>query len=191
MFDLSQLVQGEILVLFLGLLFLSVGAKYKVFLLGLIVVVEMLLTTFIQRLQPLQYYSELNTSPEQSWILCLTISVFIQAVALTLILSVYKNPFVAIAYLISIAINVVLFVAAAMVSLNPDSNGAATIQTVMDVIYLYVFWISIALILAGLAKGTSGGHRNINSNQRVSNNKLFIHAEYGLQTKRHSKRLYK
>lgn len=191
MFDLTQLVQGEILVLFLSLLFLSVGAKYKVFYLGLIVVIEMLITTFIQRIQPLQYYSELHANPDQAWIMCITISIFIQSLALTLILSIYKNPFIAIAYLINIGVNVILFIAASLVSLSPESNSAATTQTVMDLIYSYVFWASIALILAGLAKDRSGGRRNINNNQWASDNQLFVHAEFRRKAENYNQRFHK
>ncbi len=189
MFDLTQLVQGEVVVLLLCLLFLLVSIKYKVFYLGLIVVIETLLTTFMPRHYSMQYYSDVNQ--EQAWILFLTASVFIQSLALTLILSIYKNPFIAIAYLFNIGINVVLFIAASLVSLSPESNSAATIQTVMDVIYLYVFWASIALIVAGLARDRSGGHRNINSNQWASDNQLFIHAESRRQAENYNKRFHK
>ena len=190
MFDLSQLVKIELIILGLCVLFLGVSIKFNYLGLGLIVIVESLLTTFMSRHYSLSYWLYDGLQYEQAWVLYITSTIAIQCLVLSISSYFFKNPFIAFAYLLNIMINICSFGVASLVSLYPESGSALAIQASIDNFYWYVFWLSIALILVGLSKGNSGGHRKSNNIERVGDNQLSIYGQPDYQRIKHNQRFY-
>jgi len=168
---------------------LTLGLYFGNKVLGLIIALEIALTSFASYYSSMDYFSDGVANPDQAYIVYSMFIVAVQSVALV-IMVVYKNPFIAFAYLINVTVNAISFFGASLLSLASESGSMVAIDNIISEIYWYVFWLSIVLIFAGLVRGSSGGNRATDNIKWSSSDQLPLRCESELQSAWYNQRFY-